>query len=156
MRRDSTTSVGNLCQCFTILTVKKYFIVFGRNYMLFNLCSLPLVLLVDTAGKSLSLSFSFPPIKFIHTDAISLNLLFSRLNRPSSQPLFTWKMLDSLNHLCGPFLALTLLQHIFLLLGNPDLDPALQMWPYQCWVKVKNHFPQLASNTFPDADICPL
>jgi len=40
----STTSPGNLSQCFTILIVKNFFIISSLNLPFFNLKSLPLVL----------------------------------------------------------------------------------------------------------------
>lgn len=38
---DSTTSMGNLCQCSVIFTVKKCFFMFRRNLLHFSLCPLP-------------------------------------------------------------------------------------------------------------------
>lgn len=40
---------------------------FRKNFMLFNLCLLPLVLLAGTTGKSLALSSSLPPIRYFYT-----------------------------------------------------------------------------------------
>ena len=50
---DSTTSLGSLCQCCITLRVKKFFLMFSWNFLCFNLCPLPLVLLLGTTEKSL-------------------------------------------------------------------------------------------------------
>lgn len=40
--------------------------------------------------------------------------------------------------------------HVSLILGSPEVDPALQVWPDQCWVEGKHHLPQPAGNIHPD------
>lgn len=40
---DPTTSVGDLCQCSTILTVKRFLLMIKWNFLHLNLCPLPLV-----------------------------------------------------------------------------------------------------------------
>ena len=50
---DSTASLGSLVQCSVTLRVKKFFLLFSWNFLCFNLCPLPLVLLLGTTEKSL-------------------------------------------------------------------------------------------------------
>jgi len=52
-----TTSLGNLCQGFTILTVKNFFFISSLNLLSFSVKPLPLVLLQQALLKSLSPSF---------------------------------------------------------------------------------------------------
>lgn len=62
---------------------------------------------------------------FIYIDKISLSFLFSRLNNTSSLSMFSYEMLQCLDHLCVPWL--TLLGYVCVsVLRRPDLDPALQ------------------------------
>jgi len=69
-----------------------------------------------------SLFFTSSLQMFVCIDEISLSLFFSRLNNPcslsfsSQERIFTCPLLDCL-------------QYVSLLLGNPELDPALQMCP---------------------------
>jgi len=51
---DSTTSLGNLFQCSITLRVKKFFLMFRRNFLCFGLCPLPLVLSLGTTENSLA------------------------------------------------------------------------------------------------------
>lgn len=64
-----------------------------------------------------------------------------------SQPFLIWEIL-----LCS--LALwpyTGIHPVCLVLGSPELDPAFQVWPYQCWVEGKEIPSQPAGNTLPNA-----
>lgn len=54
---DFTASLSNLCQCLTILTRKKCFLVFR---ICFNLCPVPLTLSVSTPEKCLAPSSLLP------------------------------------------------------------------------------------------------
>ena len=74
----------------------------------------------------------------------SLSLLFSRLNWPRSQPFLTE---ESFSHLCSPLLDSPQYVHVFLVLGSPVLDTALQVRPHQCWIKGQDHLPRPAGNT---------
>ena len=51
---DSTTSLGNLLQYSVTLRVKKFFLMFRRNFLSLSLCPLPLVLSLGTTEKSLA------------------------------------------------------------------------------------------------------
>ena len=56
----STTSLGNLFQCLTTLTVNNFFLVSSPNLPFSSLKPFPLVLLLPALINSLSLSFSCP------------------------------------------------------------------------------------------------
>jgi len=60
---DSTTSLGNWCQCLVPLTVKRCFLMFRENFLCFSLCPFPLVLSLGTTEKSLAPSFLYPPFR---------------------------------------------------------------------------------------------
>jgi len=81
---DSTTSQGNLCQCYITHTVKKLLLRFRWNFLYSSLCPLPLVLAMGTTEKN-SPSFSLHPL-FMNSYILmrSSLSLFSRLNRPKS------------------------------------------------------------------------
>ena len=69
----STTSLGNLCQCFTTLIVKNFFLISYLNLLY---------------RKSPSPSFLSAPFKYWKAAIRSLrSLLFSRLNSPNSLSL---------------------------------------------------------------------
>ena len=53
----STTSLGNLCQGFTTLSIKHFFLISSLNLPSFSLNPLPLVLSQQALVKSLSPSF---------------------------------------------------------------------------------------------------
>ena len=59
-----------------------------------------------------------------------------------SQPFFIGEMLKSVNHLPGPLLDSPQYVYASLVLGTPELDPALQMLPHQYWAERKDHLPQ--------------
>jgi len=60
----ATASLGNLCQCFTILMVKNFFLVSNLNLPSFSLQPFPLVLSVHTLVKSPSPSFLYAPFRY--------------------------------------------------------------------------------------------
>ena len=63
---DSTTSLGNLCQCSVTPVVTKCFPMFRGNLQCFGVCPLPLVLSVGTTEKSLALFSSWhPPFRYL-------------------------------------------------------------------------------------------
>ncbi|KAK4832076.1 hypothetical protein QYF61_020632 [Mycteria americana] len=76
----STTSLGNLFQCFTTLIVKNFFLISSLNLPSFSLKPLPLVLSQQVLLKT--------PFKYCKAAMRSpQSLLFSRLNNPSSLSL---------------------------------------------------------------------
>ncbi|XP_071899763.1 cilia- and flagella-associated protein 20 isoform X3 [Anas platyrhynchos] len=58
---DSTTSLGNLCQCPITCTAQKCLLKFRRNLLCSSLSPLLLVLALGTTGNSLALSSLHPP-----------------------------------------------------------------------------------------------
>lgn len=69
---DSTTSLGNLCQCSVTLIVKKHFPMFRENLLCFSLCPSPPVL-GTTEEKSL-LCFLHTPLQvFVNIDEMRLD-----------------------------------------------------------------------------------
>lgn len=46
---------------------KKVFLMFKEYLLCFSLCPLPLVLSLNTTGKSLAMRFLLPPFKYLHT-----------------------------------------------------------------------------------------
>jgi len=65
--------------------VKKYFLMFRWTLLCFSLCPLPVVLSLGTTERSLALSASQPPCRYLYTlRRCPLIRLFSRLNSPSS------------------------------------------------------------------------
>lgn len=57
-----------------------------------------------------------------------------------------------LHYLCGPLLGSVQYVHISLALWSPELDPAKQVWPHQCWAEGNDPFPQPACCALPNAD----
>uniref|UniRef100_A0A8B9QH24 Glycoprotein endo-alpha-1,2-mannosidase n=2 Tax=Apteryx owenii TaxID=8824 RepID=A0A8B9QH24_APTOW len=75
---------------------KEVFLMFKWNFLCFSLCPLPLILSLGTTEKSLAPSSLDPPIRYLYLlIRISLSLLFSRLNRPSSLSFFSYKQCSS-------------------------------------------------------------
>ncbi|KAK4828311.1 hypothetical protein QYF61_025323 [Mycteria americana] len=86
--QDSTTSLGNLCQCSITLTVKKCFLMLRWNLLGFSMHPLPLVLPLVTTEKSLALSSLLPLFSYLYTLIRSPpSRYFSGLNSPSSLSL---------------------------------------------------------------------
>ena len=68
----STASLGNLCGYLVPFmwvcgTVKKCFLMFRGNLLCFSLCPLPLILPLDTTGKSLALPTLQHPFRYLST-----------------------------------------------------------------------------------------
>lgn len=117
--------------------------MFRRSFLCFSLCPLSL----GTPEKRLTQSpLHFPFCFFAYFDKILKNLLFSRLNSPSSLALLICEMLQSLNHLCGPLLDSLCYAHVSFL-GRPKLDTAVQTWRHPCWREGKDHCSWPAGNT---------
>jgi len=58
-----------------------------------------------------------------------------------SQSFLIGMMFSFLHHLCDILLDSFQQIHVSLVLGSPELDRALQAWPYQHWIKGKDHLP---------------
>lgn len=118
--------------------------MFRGNFLCFSLCPLSL----STPEKRFTpFSLHFPFCFFAYFDKILKNLLFTRLNSPSSLSLLECEMLQSLNHLCGPLLDSLHYVHPSFLLGRQKLDTAVQAWPHLCWADRRNHHSWPAGNT---------
>lgn len=107
---DSMTSLGSLCQCLTILTVKKCFLFSeGPSCVYF----VPTAFCPDHWGiteRSWAPSSSFPHIWYLcRLIRFSLSHLFSRQSSPSSNPLLTWVTRSWMNMLKsnGPRISLS-------------------------------------------------
>lgn len=101
--------------------------MFKWNFLYFNLCLFPLVLLLDIVEKAwLCLLNSLLYQMFIHTAKILPEpfLLQTEQSR-MSQPLLVFQVLQGLNHCCGPWLDLTQYVHVSLVPESPGLDTAL-------------------------------
>ena len=82
---ESTTSVGNFCQCSINKTACKCFLMIRWNLLCSSLCPLPLALVLSTSEKSTATSSLQPPFRYLYTlFRPALNLVFSSLNSPSS------------------------------------------------------------------------
>lgn len=91
---------------------------------------------------SVSLFFIFP-IAYLHSWITSfLNLLFSRLNSSSSQPLLTHKTFHAFNPPCGLLLHSLHCVYIYFFFfnGKPRTDPSTPDKSHQGWAKRKDHF----------------
>jgi len=106
-----TTSLGNLCQCFTTLIVKKTtkqeqlfpYIQFKSPLLKFEAIS-PCLVTTDPAKESV-LFFPVAPLRYSKAILRSpRSLLFSMLNSPNSQPALLGKVFHPLQHFCGPSL----------------------------------------------------
>lgn len=121
-KRDPTTSLGTLCHCSVTLTVKKCCLMFRVNSLCFIFFPLPLVPSLGSTEKSLACVF----VALSHlVDGIPLSLLLSRMISPSSPGIFLQE--SCCCHLCGPLLDYLQCVHVSLVLGCPELIPALQM-----------------------------
>ncbi|KAK4819472.1 LOW QUALITY PROTEIN: hypothetical protein QYF61_004698 [Mycteria americana] len=146
----STTSLGNLFQCFTTLIVKNFFLQSSLNLPSLSLKLLLLVLSQQALLKSLSPSLLEAPFKDWKAVIRSpRSLLFSRLNNPSSLSL-------SLEERCSSpriiFVALlwpcSSSSMSFL---APELDAGLQARSHQSRVEGQNHLPRPAGHAAFDA-----
>ncbi|KAK4825808.1 hypothetical protein QYF61_002413 [Mycteria americana] len=112
----STTSLGNLHQCFTTLIVKNFFLISSLNLPSFTLKPLPLVLSQQA------------PLKILKgCNKVSLQPSLLQAEQPQlSQPVFTAQVLQPSDHFCGPPLDSLQQVHVFPVLRAPELDAVLQ------------------------------
>lgn len=97
------------------------------NFLYLSLHQLTPFLSLDTTKDSGSV-FLLPLIRYLQTLLIpsAPNLLFSRMNSPSSQHPFLWQMLQVFHHLSGSLMDLIQYVDVFLVLGIPELVLAFQ------------------------------
>lgn len=123
---------------------KNVFLLSSWSFPCFNLCPLPLGLLLCVSKRSLASSSLCLPIRYLQTAIRSpLSLLFSTLNTalcaPAPWPAW-WNLLDLLQHV-----------PIFLVLNRPKLDTVLQTWSRKCQMERKDYFSGPACYTFSNA-----
>ena len=111
------------------LTIISCFLLFRQELLWFSSCPLPLVLSQGTTW--LPPLHSVPSGICIHWRDAPEPALRQARQPQLSQPLLTEEMLQSTNHLCGPVLDLLQYVYIPLVLGSPELNLALLMWPHQ-------------------------
>lgn len=70
---------------------------------------------------------------FIHPGEAPLSLVFCTLSGQALSDFLKWKVPQSQGHLCVPTLNLFQYMHVFPILGRAELNPALKVWPHQCW-----------------------
>jgi len=129
---DSTTSLGNLCQCLATLTVKKCFLIFRQSLLCFIFVPIAFGPVTGHHWKAPGSILFAPSLQvFQHFDKIPLSLLFSRQNSLSSLSLSSQ---ETCSTACITLVALCSLQRVHgsLVLGSLALDPVLQMQPHQC------------------------
>ena len=93
---------------------------------------------------------------FIHINEISLSLLFSRLNSPSSHSLSTYERCSR------PFTVLVALRldplhyvRVSLVLRGPEQDTLLNVQPHQCWAEEFSRSKSTFSNQWRTPDNIP-
>ena len=135
----SITSLSNLCQCLTTLTVKNFLLIYSLKLLSFSLKPFPLVPSQHTLQHNLSPSFLQSPSIYCKTALRSpQSLLSSWLNSPSSQPVLG-EVFHPLGHFCGlPLDALQQL-HVSPVLRTPHVDAVLQVRPHQCRAEGQDH-----------------
>ncbi|KAK4827923.1 hypothetical protein QYF61_022371 [Mycteria americana] len=113
----STTSLGNLCQCFTTLIVKNFFLISSLNLPSFSFKTLPLVLSQQVLLKILK-----------GCNKVSPGASLLQAEQPQvSQPFFTGEVLQPSDHFCSPPLDPLQQLHVFPVLRAPELDSVLQL-----------------------------
>lgn len=116
---------GLFCGLFFFSLLIDWFWFFYFLFCFFHLCPLPLIPLLDTSEKSLPLSLPRYQV-FINNDKILVDS--SPDPAPSAFPQM--QVLCQSLWCCTGFVLLSL----YLVLGSPELDTALQVWPHQCRV----------------------
>ena len=131
---DSTSHLGNLCQCMTTLTVKDFL----RNTRKSKLPMFPLVFItscpatVNVSSVRLCIHCNYHSFSVvIESNHISLSQLFLTAQKNMfSQAFLKFPVFQHSDCLCDPFnKGLFLNAPIFLVLGSRTLDPALQTDP---------------------------
>ncbi|KAK4823530.1 hypothetical protein QYF61_003039 [Mycteria americana] len=128
----STTSLGNLGQCFTTLIVKSVFLISSLNLPSFSLKPLPLVLSQQALLKILE-----------GCNKVSPEPSLLQAEQPQlSQPFFRGEVFHPSDHFCGPPLDPLQEVHVFPVLRAPELDAVLQVGSDQSRVEGQNHLPR--------------
>ncbi|KAK4827897.1 hypothetical protein QYF61_022320 [Mycteria americana] len=112
----STTSLGNLCQCFTTFIIKNFFLISSLNLPSFTLKPLPLVLSQQALPKRLK-----------GCNKVSPGASLLQAEQPQlSQPFFIGEVLQPSDLFCSPPLDLLQQVHVFPVLRAPELDAIFQ------------------------------
>ncbi|KAK4815543.1 hypothetical protein QYF61_003235 [Mycteria americana] len=112
----STTSLGNLFQCFTTLIVKNVILIPSLNLPSCSFKPLPLVLSLQALLKILK-----------GCNEVSLEPCLLQAEQPQlSQPFLIGEVFHPSDHFCGPPLDLLQQVHVFPVLRAPELDAVLQ------------------------------
>ena len=137
----STTSLSNLFQCLTTLTVKDFFLISNLYLPSLSLKPFPLVLLPHTLLKSLSPSFFWPPLYILkgHFPVTSEPSLFHTAQPQLSQPVLTGEVFHPLVYFCDPSLDAIQQIHVTPVLRTPYLDTVHQARPHQCRLERQDH-----------------
>ncbi|KAK4810857.1 hypothetical protein QYF61_008829 [Mycteria americana] len=137
----STTSLGNLFQCLTTLTVKDFFLKASLNLPSLSLKPLFLVLSQQALLKILEGCYKVSP---------QPSLL--QAEQPQlSQPVLVGEVLQPSDHFHGPPLDSLQQLHVLLVLRAPELDAVLQVRSHQSGVEWQNHLPRPAGHASFDA-----
>ncbi|KAK4830856.1 hypothetical protein QYF61_013785 [Mycteria americana] len=127
----STTSLGNLCQCFTTFIVKNFFLRSSLNLPSSSLKPLPFVPSQQALLKIL---------KGCYKVSLEPSLLQAEQPQPS-QPFFIGEVFQPSDYFCGPPLDQL----------TPELDAVLQVGSHQSRVEGQNHLPRPAGHASFDA-----
>ena len=146
----STTSLGNLFQCLTTLTVKDFFLISSPNLCSLSLKSLTLLLSLQTLLKSCPLLSCSSPLGIERPLSGQLAAFF-RLNSPSSQSVLIGEVLHPLDHFCGPPWDALQQIHVPPVVRTPHLDTVLQVRPHHRTGEGRDHFPYPAGHASFDA-----
>ncbi|KAK4829425.1 hypothetical protein QYF61_004300 [Mycteria americana] len=134
----STTSLGNLCQCFTTLIITNVFLISSLNLPSFSIKPLSLVLSQQALLKS--------------CNKVSPEPFILQAEQPQlSQPVLMGEVFQPSDHFCGPPLDLFQQVHVFPVLRTPEVDAILQVGSHQNGVEGQNHLPQPADHASFDA-----
>lgn len=137
---DCTTSLGYPCQCFLTHTAQKCFLMLRWNLLCSSLCTLPLILVLDTPENSCLRPLCNLPQLFVRCDKVPLILFFFRVSSPpGSLGLSSWDRCS-----CPLITCWTLTRSSTSLL----YWGALQMWLHQLWVERKEHLSWPACELF--------
>ena len=143
----STTSLGNLFQCFTTLIVKNFFFISSLNLPSFSLNPLPLALLQQALLKSLFPSLLQAPLKYWKAAVRSpRSLLLFRLNSPNSLSFSSQERAPALGSSLWPPLAPLQQLHVLLVLRAWELDTGVLLGSHQSGAEGQNLLPWPAGN----------
>ena len=144
---DSTTSLGNLIQPLTTVTVKKCRVQMEPHVLKF----VALVLSVGTTEKILAPFSSFLPIRCLYRAVRSLLiLLFYRLNSPRSLSLSWHERCSSPSVIAAWSWTCSSKSESFLHWQARSWYTGLQVWTDQSWAEGKDHITWPAGNTLPN------